>query len=118
MDSSRIFSTQNLGIIKPEESFNLSQIFEHFYNPKVAFLAGIISSIGYIGFTSSQMLAGAKLASAAFPVIDQQTAVLIMGVVIVGYTVLGGIKAVIFHRHRPMVNSNYWPYVYGHSSGL
>jgi SSS family solute:Na+ symporter len=72
------------------------QIFEHFYNNRVAFLAGIISAIGYIGFTSSQVLAGAKLASAAFPVIDQQTAVIIMGVIIIGYTVLGGLKAVIF----------------------
>lgn len=76
--------------------FTFPQLFEHFYNPRVAFLAGIISAIGYIGFTSSQMLAGAKLASAAFPVIDQQTAVMIMGVIIVGYTVLGGLKAVIY----------------------
>jgi SSS family solute:Na+ symporter len=30
----------------------------------VALLAGIISAIGYVGFTSSQVLAGAKLASA------------------------------------------------------
>lgn len=72
------------------------QLFEHFYNGKVAFVAGIISAIGYIGFTSSQMLAGAKLADAAFTIIDQNTAVLIMGAIIVGYTVLGGLKAVIF----------------------
>jgi SSS family solute:Na+ symporter len=42
------------------------------------------------------MLAGAKLANAAFPFIDQGTAVIIMGAIIVGYTVLGGLKAVIF----------------------
>ena len=72
------------------------QIFEHFYNKRVAFVAGIISAIGYIGFTSSQMLAGAKLADAAFPEIDQHTAIIIMGIIIVGYTVLGGLKAVIF----------------------
>lgn len=72
------------------------QLFEHYYNNKVAFLAGIISAIGYIGFTSSQMLAGAKLANAAFPIINQQTAAIIMGVVIIGYTALGGLKAVIF----------------------
>lgn len=72
------------------------QLFEHYYNGRVAFVAGIISAIGYIGFTSSQMLAGAKLANAAFPVISQQTAVIIMGIIIVGYTVLGGLKAVIF----------------------
>lgn len=72
------------------------QIFNHFYNKKVAFVAGIISAIGYIGFTSSQMLAGAKLANAAFPLIDHHTAIMIMGAIIVGYTVLGGLKAVIF----------------------
>lgn len=72
------------------------QLFEHFYNNKVAFLAGIISAIGYIGFTSSQVLAGAKLANAAFPMINQQTAVFIMGFIIIAYTVLGGLKAVIF----------------------
>lgn len=49
------------------------------YNAKVALMAGIISLIGYIGFTSSQILAGAKLASATFPSISITKAVLIMG---------------------------------------
>lgn len=72
------------------------QILGHFYNEKVAFLAGIISLIGYIGFTSSQILAGAKLASASFPQISILQAVLIMGAVVIAYTVMGGIKAVIY----------------------
>ena len=33
------------------------QALEHYYNHKVALIAGIISLIGYIGFTSSQILA-------------------------------------------------------------
>ncbi len=66
------------------------------YNTKVALMAGIISLIGYIGFTSSQILAGAKLASATFPSISITNAVLIMGVIAVVYTVIGGIKAVIY----------------------
>ncbi|WP_428740645.1 sodium:solute symporter family protein [Tenacibaculum sp.] len=66
------------------------------YNTKVALIAGIISLIGYIGFTSSQILAGAKLASATFPSISIIDAVLIMGVIAVVYTVIGGIKAVIY----------------------
>ncbi len=66
------------------------------YNTKVALMAGIISLIGYIGFTSSQILAGAKLASATFPSISITKAVLIMGVIAVIYTVIGGIKAVIY----------------------
>ncbi|HOO85460.1 MAG TPA: sodium:solute symporter family protein, partial [Prolixibacteraceae bacterium] len=67
-----------------------------YYNNKVAVVAGLISLIGYIGFTSSQILAGAKLASATFPSVSITDAVLIMGIIAVGYTVIGGIKAVIY----------------------
>ena len=72
------------------------QFFELVYNKRVALVAGIISAIGYIGFTSSQLLAGAKLASATFLELDLQMALLIMGVIAVGYTVIGGLKAVIY----------------------
>jgi len=76
--------------------FTFPQIFEHFYNSKVALIAGIISAIGYIGFTSSQLLAGAKLASATFVEIDFLTILIIMGVIAVVYTGIGGMKAVIY----------------------
>lgn len=76
--------------------YTFPQIFNHFYNPKVAILAGIISAIGYTGFTSSQILAGAKLASGTFVSLDLNTALIIMGIVAVVYTVMGGIKAVIY----------------------
>ena len=72
------------------------QLFLHTYNKQVALLAGIISAIGYIGFTSSQLLAGAKLASATFIELDLNTALIIMGIIAVGYTVIGGLKAVIY----------------------
>jgi SSS family solute:Na+ symporter len=72
------------------------QLFGHFFNKKVALLAGIISAIGYIGFTSSQLLAGAKLASATFIDLELNTALILMGVIAVGYTVIGGLKAVIY----------------------
>ncbi|MCB0595348.1 MAG: sodium:solute symporter family protein [Lewinellaceae bacterium] len=72
------------------------QLFEYFYSPRVALLAGIISAIGYIGFTSSQILAGAKLASATFPTLSMTQALIIMGVIAVVYTVAGGLKAVIY----------------------
>ncbi len=76
--------------------YTFPQIFEYFYNSKVALIAGIISAIGYIGFTSSQLLAGAKLASATFIEIDLLTALIIMGVIAVVYTGIGGLKAVIY----------------------
>lgn len=76
--------------------FTFPQIFEHFFNHKVAFIAGIISAIGYIGFTSSQLLAGAKLASATFVELNLNTALIVMGIIAVVYTGIGGLKAVIY----------------------
>ena len=81
---------------KKLQLFTFPQIFEHFYNGKVALLAGIISAIGYIGFTSSQILAGAKLASASFEGLNMKEALIIMGAIAVLYTVMGGLKAVIY----------------------
>ncbi len=72
------------------------QFLNQLYNGRVALIAGIISAIGYLGFTSSQILAGAKLASATFPGISMQQALIIMGVIAVIYTSAGGIKAVIY----------------------
>ena len=72
------------------------QYLEHVFDKRVALLAGLISAIGYIGFTSSQILAGAKLASSTFPALSIDQALLVMGTVAVVYTVLGGLKAVIY----------------------
>ena len=72
------------------------QLLGKFFDGRVAFVAGIICVVGYLGFTSSQLLAGAKLASAAVDGLDLGTALLIMGAVTVGYTVLGGMKAVVY----------------------
>jgi len=74
----------------------LPQIFGHYYGAPVALLAAVISGIGYTGFTSSQILAGAKLASGSFEHLDLNTALWIMGLIAVIYTVMGGLKAVIF----------------------
>jgi solute:Na+ symporter, SSS family len=76
--------------------YTFPQIFGHLYNQKVALTAGIISAIGYTGFTASQLLAGAKLASGTFSELSISNALIIMGIIAVIYTVLGGIKAVIY----------------------
>ncbi len=76
--------------------FTFPQIFSIFYDKKTALLAGIISAIGYAGFTSSQLLAGAKLASSTFADLSLTNALVIMGVIAVVYTVMGGLKAVIY----------------------
>lgn len=74
----------------------------HRYGNRVALAAAVISALGYLGFTSGQILAGAKLMSGSlidgspFGMDPQTFAILLIGVVIVGYTVLGGLKAVIY----------------------
>jgi len=76
--------------------FTFPEVIGHFFGSKAAFLAALISGIGYLGFTSSQLLAGAKLASGVFVALDLELALIILGVVAVSYTVLGGLKAVIY----------------------
>ena len=74
----------------------------HRYGRSVALLAALISCIGYLGFTAAQVLAGAKLmAGTVLPEVvfgfnPLHFALVVMGGVIVLYTVLGGIKAVIY----------------------
>ena len=72
------------------------------YNGNVALVASLISGIGYLGFSSAQLLAGAKLASATIlpqapigmdPILF---ALMLIAVVTIIYTTLGGLKAVIY----------------------
>jgi len=72
------------------------EFLKHSYGTTVAMVAGIISFIGYLGFTSSQFLAGAKLAVGTFPSLELNEALLIMGGVALVYTAFGGMKAVIY----------------------
>ncbi len=74
----------------------LPQFLVTIFNKRVALFAGIISAIGYLGFTSSQILAGAKLASSTFTGLSMENALWIMGVIAILYTSLGGMKAVIY----------------------
>jgi len=72
------------------------------YGERVALLAALISGIGYMGFTGAQALAGAKLASATmitkapFGLSPLQFSLYIIAVVTIVYTVIGGLKAVIY----------------------
>lgn len=79
-----------------EKAYTFPDFFRFFYGRNVAFVAGIISAIGYVGFTSSQILAGAKLASGTFVGLDMTWALVVMGGIAVAYTAMGGLKAVIY----------------------
>lgn len=77
-------------------------LLRHRFGEGVALLAAVISGLGYLGFTAGQILAGAKLASATilttapWGMQPLDFALLVIAVVTVVYTVLGGMKAVIY----------------------
>lgn len=77
------------------------EILQHSYGKTVALAAALISAIGYMGFTASQVLAGAKLTSATFVGVDIPEAVIIMGAIAVVYTALGGIYAGLLLKRVP-----------------
>ena len=85
-----------------QKFFTYPDFLRHRYNGRVALVAALISGIGYLGFTGAQMLAGAKLASATilqtnpFGMNPITFALLVIGVVTILYTVIGGLKAVIY----------------------
>ncbi len=72
------------------------------YDGRVAMLAAVISAVGYLMFTGSQIRAGATLASetvlrtAPFGLDPFEFSLYTMAFIIVAYTVMGGIKAVIY----------------------
>ena len=71
------------------------------YNGRVGTVAALISGIGYIGFTAGQILAGGKLAAGSvFSSITWADplyfSLVMMALVVILYTVLGGLKAVVY----------------------
>jgi SSS family solute:Na+ symporter len=79
-----------------DKALTFPALFTRYFGPRTALVAGVISAVGYVGFTAAQILAGAKLAHGTFPMMSLQWSLFIMGAVAVGYTVLGGMKAVIY----------------------
>lgn len=71
------------------------EFLEHRFGTRVRLVAAGLSGLGYAAFVGAQILAGATLASAAFHV-DPQTAIWVMAAVVVVYTALGGLQAVVY----------------------
>ncbi len=95
--TSAVFLIPKIKKLEETKRFStFNDVISHFYGNKVAIVATIISLIGYLGFTSSQLLAGAKLTSATFESIDLSGALWLMGIVTIVYTAFGGLKAVIY----------------------
>jgi SSS family solute:Na+ symporter len=72
------------------------------YDERVALVAAAISAVGYMGFTGAQILAGAKLASTTIVTWSPwglsrlDFAMYVIAFVTIVYTVIGGLKAVIY----------------------
>lgn len=75
--------------------FTFPDFLEHRFDGNVRLVAAVVSGIGYGGFVGSQLLAGAKLCSAAFQ-ISIPIAVLIMAAIVILYTSFGGLEAVVY----------------------
>ena len=98
-----VFVIPKIKLLDSEQKFfTYPDFLRHRYGPKVALVAALISGIGYLGFTGAQLLAGAKLASATilqsnpFGMEPILFALLIIAVITILYTVIGGLKAVIY----------------------
>lgn len=79
-----------------EEGFRtFPDLLGHRFGERTRLVAALVSATGYAGFTGSQLLAGGKLAAAIFDV-PLTWSVIAMSVVIVVYTALGGLEAVVY----------------------
>lgn len=72
------------------------QVFLEKYGKGAALIAALISMIGYLGFTSSQLIAGTKLSSAIFPEFSFDSILICLSFVTIVYTAIGGLKAVVY----------------------
>ena len=70
-------------------------LLEHRFDVRVRTVAAGVSALGYAGFVGAQVLAGSKLAAATTGV-EPTHAVAIIALIVVGYTALGGLTAVVF----------------------
>lgn len=89
-------------IDKKHEMMTYPDFLKRKYGSGVATVAALISGIGYLGFTGGQVLAGSKLISATmitkapFGMEPITFALYVIGAIIIGYTVMGGLNAVIY----------------------
>jgi len=98
-----VFIIPRIKAIDAEHSmFTYPDFLRFRFDDRVALLAAVISGLGYLGFTGAQILAGAKLASATiiteapFGMDPLNFSLYVIAVITILYTVIGGIKAVIY----------------------
>ncbi len=78
------------------EFYSYPQVVAHLYGKRTAWLAALISFVGYLGFTAAQLRAGTKLAHTLIPELPVTWMLLLLTTVAVSYTAIGGLRAVVY----------------------
>lgn len=77
------------------QGLTTGDLFETRYDRKTGTVAGVVIGLAWLAFVGGQIMAGGKLLQATMNV-DLTPATLVIGVIIVAYTAMGGLKAVIY----------------------
>ena len=78
---------------------------ERYQNNFIGYLASILSIIGFLGTFGIEILVGTKITNILFPSIPSIWIVIILSLVICGYTSIGGFKAVIDTERMQLIGS-------------
>lgn len=76
------------------KGYTTGELFGRRFDEKTRLIAGLLLGLSWWAFVGGQIIAGGKLAAAIMG-IDLTTAIIVIGAIVLAYTVLGGLKAVI-----------------------
>lgn len=78
---------------------------ERYQNSFIGYLASILSIIGFLGTFGIEILVGTKITNILFPSFSSVWVVILLSLVICGYTAIGGFKAVIDTERMQLIGS-------------
>ncbi|NCN26560.1 sodium:solute symporter family protein [bacterium] len=94
---SAVFFIPRLKLLEKKHSLmSFPQLFESRYGKTAAALAALISIVGYVGFTSSQLIAGSKLSTVIAPEFTSTQILCFLALLVTFYTAMGGFAAVVY----------------------
>jgi len=77
------------------QGLTTGDLFSQRFDEKTGTVAAIVIGLAWLAFVGGQIMAGGKLLEVTMGV-DQTPAILVIGTIIVAYTAMGGLKAVIY----------------------
>lgn len=82
-------------VVDKIQGITTGDIFEQRFDSKTGFVAAIVIGISWFTFVGGQVIAGSRLITTTTG-LDLNTALIISGAVILAYSIMGGLKAVIY----------------------